>query len=207
MEKKNKRWLFNERIDDEIRRIYSNGSRGGGRETLAAFAKRIGYPYCTVQQRAGYLGLSKPYDARHPWSQREEEILRRNAHHSYKEIHRRLKAAGFDRSVIAVQRKTTNAHSKLYVELMSGEQVAQCFGVSSTTVYRWIKNGFLKAQVKDNHEHSHRLPSPQRHYLIHDNSIRDFVRRHPMEFDLRRVDQLWFLNLVFKDRLGEKVAA
>lgn len=197
------KYFYNERIDAEIRRIYLGGSRGHGRETLAAYAKRIGYPYSIVQKRATELGLTSPYSERPLWTPEEEAILRRNAHHSYKKIWKQLKAAGFDRSAVAVRRKITNADAKAYCEVMSGEATAQCFGVSDATVYRWIKRGLLKARLKDNA----RVPSPQQHYLIHENAIREFVRRHPTEFDLRRVDQLWFLNLVFEDRLGERVAA
>ncbi|MEK6323594.1 MAG: helix-turn-helix domain-containing protein [Acidobacteriota bacterium] len=196
------KWFFNERIDDEIRRIYLNGSRGRGRETLAGYAKRIQYPYSIVQLRAGKLEISSPYSARPVWSMKEDEILRRGAQHSYQTIWRRLRAAGFNRSLIAVRRKVTNAGSKQHSDMMSGSETAQCFGVSDATVYRWIKKGLLKARLKDNAA----IPSPQCHFLVHDNAIRDFVQRHPMEFDLRRVDQLWFLNLIFEDRLGAKDA-
>ena len=33
-------------------------------------------------------------------------------------------------------------------------------------------------------------------YLIHERDVRCFILEHPMDIDLRRVDQLWFLDLI-----------
>ncbi len=33
------------------------------------------------------------------------------------------------------------------------------------------------------------------HNLVSDQTVRYFVRRHPLEFDLRKVDQLWLVDL------------
>lgn len=35
-------------------------------------------------------------------------------------------------------------------------------------------------------------------WLIHQNDVREFIRTHPTAFDIRTVDQVWFVDLVFK---------
>jgi hypothetical protein len=33
-------------------------------------------------------------------------------------------------------------------------------------------------------------------YLIHEKDVRRFILEHPTDIDLRRVDQIWFLDLI-----------
>jgi hypothetical protein len=60
-------------------------------------------------------------------------------------------------------------------------------------VTRWIKSGHLKAKFRGT------ARGPQQNgdsYLIQEKDIRRFVLDHPTDIDLRKVDQLWFLDLL-----------
>ncbi len=39
-------------------------------------------------------------------------------------------------------------------------------------------------------------------YLIHESAVRRFIIENPMGFDLRKVDQLWFLDLITNGKIG-----
>ena len=43
-------------------------------------------------------------------------------------------------------------------------------------------------------------------YLIREKDVRRFILPHPTEIDLRKVDQLWFLDLITKRTGAVKVA-
>jgi hypothetical protein len=47
--------------------------------------------------------------------------------------------------------------------------------------------------------------SPADPLLVHRNDVRRFIQRNPMAVDLKRVDQFWFLDLVFDGKIGETV--
>ena len=66
-----------------------------------------------------------------------------------------------------------------------------CFGTDHNVIGRWIKSGKLKATRRK----TFKQHDP---YDISDGAIMDFVREHPMEFRLDKVDQEWFMKLVLK---------
>lgn len=43
-------------------------------------------------------------------------------------------------------------------------------------------------------------------YAIHEDWVHDFVIKNPMEFDIRKVDQLWFMDIVTKGKIGETIS-
>jgi hypothetical protein len=58
-------------------------------------------------------------------------------------------------------------------------------GSSFTTATKWIDRGWLKGTRRDETSN----------WYFSDKQIKDFLRAHPYEIDIRRVDQLWFLDL------------
>ena len=63
----------------------------------------------------------------------------------------------------------------------------------SFDVTRWIKSGHLKAKLRGT------ARTPQQNgdsYLIQEKDARRFILEHPTDIDLRKVDQLWFLDVI-----------
>jgi hypothetical protein len=66
-------------------------------------------------------------------------------------------------------------------------RLAQAFGVSRPKVERWIAAGLLG-----------RNPPVEGELRVSEKCVREFIQKHPRgEFDLRRVDQGWFVSVVF----------
>src|ERR1035438_3220876 len=71
--------------------------------------------------------------------------------------------------------------------------LAQALGIDPHAVTRWIKSGHLKAKFRGT------ARGPQQNgdsYLIQEKDVRRFILENPTEIDLRKVDQLWFLDLI-----------
>jgi len=63
-------------------------------------------------------------------------------------------------------------------------------------VTRWIKSGHLKARFRGTARTAQQNGDS---YLIQERDVRRFILEHPTEIDLRKVDQLWFLDYVESD--------
>jgi hypothetical protein len=75
----------------------------------------------------------------------------------------------------------------------SAYSLAQALGIDPHAVTRWIKSGHLKAKFRGT------ARGPQQNgdsYLIQEKDVRRFILEHPTDIDLRKVDQLWFLDLL-----------
>jgi hypothetical protein len=62
-------------------------------------------------------------------------------------------------------------------------------------VTRWIKSGHLKAKFRD----TARGPQQKGDRYLQEKDVRRFILEHPTDIDLRRVDQLWFIDYVEYD--------
>ena len=75
----------------------------------------------------------------------------------------------------------------------SGQGLAQALGIDSHVVTRWIKSGHLKVQFRGTGRGEGQGGDI---YLIREKDVRRFILEYPTEIDLRKVDQLWFLDLI-----------
>ena len=148
-------------------------------------------PHWALKKRARELGLARTKEL--PWSERELEILARYAWMSDERIRLKLKAAGYARTVTGIHLKLKRMRFKHDGSFYSANGLAQALGIDSHAVTRWIKSGHLKAKFRGT------ARSEQQNgdiYLIHEKDVRRFILEHPTEIDLRKVDQLWFLDYV-----------
>lgn len=134
------------------------------------------------------------------WSEEEQRILERNAHLSCQAIQRRLKKAGYERSVTAIRDRIALNNLRQDTPYFCQKQLAEFLGVSAQTVRRWMQEGLVKSQRKQT-EH----PADPR--LIHRNEVLRFIKRYPGSIDLSKVDQLWFLDVIFEGRIGDNAEA
>jgi hypothetical protein len=154
-------------------------------------AKKVGMPHWALKKRTRELGLARTKEL--PWSERELEILARYAWMSDERICLKLKAAGYARTITGIHLKLKRMRFKDDGSFYSAYSLAQALGIDPHAVTRWIKSGHLKAKFRGT------ARGPQQNgdsYLIHEKDVRRFILEHPTEIDLRKVDQLWFLDVL-----------
>src|SRR5271157_4972091 len=186
-----RRYVFTDQIDQLIREIYL--TRPAARKLLGIrpLAKRIGMPHWALKKRARELGLARTKES--PWSEPELATLTRYAWMSDERIRLKLKAAGYPRTVTAIHLKLKRMNFKHDGSFYSANGLAQALGIDPHAVTRWIKSGHLKAKFRGTARTEQQNGDI---YLIHERDVRRFILEHPTDIDLRKVDQLWFLDLI-----------
>jgi len=186
-----RKYVFIDQIDQLIREIYLNhrdAKTGFGTRPLA---KKVGIPHWALKKRARELGLARTKEL--PWSESQLAILSRYAWMSDERIRLKPKAVGFSRTVTAIHVKLKRMKFKQDGSSYSAHSLAQLLGIDPHAVTRWIKSGHLKAKLRG----TARTPKQNGDsYLIQEEDVRRFILEHPTDIDLRKVDQLWFLDYV-----------
>jgi len=186
-----RKYIFSDQADQLIREAYLSPRDGKGMSSIHLLAKRLGMPHWALKKRARELGLARTKEL--PWSEAELAILSRYAWMSDERIRLRLKAAGYTRTVTGIHLKLKRMRFKHDGSFYSANSLAQALGIDPHAVTRWIKSGHLKAQLRGT------ARGPQQNgdtYVIQEKDVRRFILEHPTEIDLRKVDQLWFLDLI-----------
>lgn len=196
--RKRKLYVSNDFIDQRLKTAYLKPDRKrSGDQSVKKLAAQIGWPVWALRKRAAALGLSRVKESR--WSDKEFAILERNAWMSPNRIRLKLKAAGFARTATAIDIMLDRRMARHSTPFLTGRGVALLFGVDSHCVTRWINLGYLKAARRGTERHE---ANGGDMYQIHENDVRTFVFTRPLEFDIRKVDQLWFLDLVTDGKIA-----
>ena len=84
-------------------------------------------------------------------------------------------------------------------------ELKECLGEDHHKVERWIANGWLRDRLQGTRRHDGNGRDIHR---FRETDILEFLRRHPEEINLGKVDSIWFLDLVLlKGReIGEETA-
>lgn len=188
---KNKKWVPTPEIDAVIKRLYAERVGRDRIPHLKVFAQKIRWPHWAIKKRGRELGLARTKET--PWSEEELTILERYAWMSDERIRLKLKASGFARTATAIHLKIKRTGYKQGGDFYSANSLAQCFGCDPHCVSSWIKHGYLTAKQRGQDRTAQQGGDT---YLIHHKDVRQFVVDHPMEFDIRKVDQLWFIDLL-----------
>lgn len=185
-------------MDAVIREKY-NGRRG----CVQVVVKALGWPEgrkWAIRARARDLGLLWPKSVR-PWTKAEDEQLEQWAGvRSTRWISKRLRRS---RGSIIHRAK----HLQISCAIREGytlKDLTACFGMSLMTVQRWVREGRIKGQRVASGTSEPGVFHDR--WQFSDAQVLKFLREHPTQYRLDRVDQTWFLDLVFGGRLGEKVA-
>jgi hypothetical protein len=177
------KWNSTETIDAEVRKVYSGTPT---KDAVRDLATRILRPRWWVAKRAAQLGVSVLlYEPR--WSKVEIMILEANIHKSIAKIQKALGNAGCHRSIASISSKRIKLEltSRNDPSVYNGNQLAALMGVHSSTVTKkWIRRGMLRAKSQENG------------FKILEADIREFVINFTAEFDIRRVDKFWFVDML-----------
>ncbi len=183
-----KKYPQSDHIDTMIREGYAAAKRKGD---IKALALRIGRPAWWVQKRATSLGLTRTVRTRlDRWTPPELAIVEEYASCEPRAIARKLRAAGFERTPTAValilkRRKIDTSDPDAW----TAGDLAQLLGVTSTAVRDWIERRGLIAK--------RRGTGPTSAFVIRRETFRRWVATHQRFIDLRKVDQVWFMELAF----------
>jgi IS30 family transposase len=151
--------------------------------------RMTGLPRWYVKRQAARLGLTMHLDRR-PWTRAELEVLENLVGRvSSATIAKRLGRA--ESSVVnklkrmQTSRRMRNGYTMRDVEM--------CLGEDHHKIAGWIKNGWLQDHLQGTRRHDGNGNDIHR---ICEEDILNFVRNHPQEINLGKVDQTWFLDLV-----------
>jgi hypothetical protein len=179
----NKKWRWTESMDVFLHHTYDPTLPGRSQE----IARRLKVPRWAVNRRAAALGLSRPKDR--PWSPQDEAYLEANLHR----FSTKTLASKLERSPTAVKLKAKRLGLRKYDEGYTASSLAQALGVDPHWVLARIRSGKLRAS----HRHTERRPQQGGDsWLITDEALVEFLREHPYDIDLRKVDSLWFMDLI-----------
>lgn len=136
----------------------------------------LGYNLHVLSRRAVHLGLS--FSRRRPWTQEEAALLESLAgRYSPASLARKL-----GRTFASIKAKLKQLEISARVsEGYSQADLQELLGASRTSIRRWCRMGWL----------------PVVNGRIPERAVARFLRSHPHEYQLRRVDEAWFKGLLF----------
>lgn len=187
------KWRFTPTQDAEIFRIYREVQPVGRNSAVKDLARRWDLPRWKVSRRARDIGAYEPRIKEAPWSESELHILELNALLSCEVIQRKLKARGYKRSITGINLKRKRMNFRAQQIPCSSRAVAECFGIDSHAVSRWIEKGLLKATKKGTGR------TPQQggdEWHIKDKDVRQFVIENTGLIDIRKIDKFWLVDLL-----------
>ena len=174
-------------------RIVSLYQRDTGNGQVRALARALAYPRWKITRYAIQLGLIAKQKKEPDWSEQEIRILERQAHRSPEMIQRKLKRAGFSRSVTGIVLKRKRMKFPGNLEGMSSRSLALCLGVDSHFVTRAIKAGRLKAERRGTKRTEVQGGDI---FYIKRKDIRAYILNWLNEIDIRKVEKWWFVDLL-----------
>lgn len=187
-----RRYPPDERLDEAIRRLYlSSPARG----EVSRFARSIGRPRSWVGSRAAALGVVRPRTAPLPWSAEEDALLEATAHLHPKSVATKLKALGASRSetAIVMRRKRLGMRAEGDPDRYSSRALGRVMGIDAKKVVRWITTGRLKAKRAGT---ARTEAQGGDEWEIHRRDVRAFLISHLGDWDHRRCDQLWLVEIL-----------
>lgn len=177
-------------IHAAIERVYQ-GDTGNGQ--VRALAIRLDYPRWKIGRYAIQMGWIAKQKKEPNWSDREVHILEHNAQRSPETIQRKLKMAGYTRSVTGIVLKRKRMHLLRSLDGISARSLADCLGVDVHFVMRAIKGGRLKAD----HRGTNRTDAQGGDiYYIKEKAIKEYIINWVNEIDIRKVSKHWFVDIL-----------
>ena len=169
------RWT--EEQDTLVRRTYAVGTKKELQAALNYATGALGRSRSTISRRAVFLGCGL-LTRRTLWAPHEIDLLERRAGvWSVNELCRRLK-----RSPCAVMGKISRMGiSRSLASGYSQRELSMLLGSSERAVRRHIQEGTIAV----------------RNGRISEHSVCAFLHQHPEAYSLKRVDELWFKDMLF----------
>jgi hypothetical protein len=156
---------------------------------LNRMIRQTGLPRWYIKRQASRLGLTMHMD-RKPWTHTDLDVLdnlvgRVSAATIAKRLHRPVSSVVNKCKRMRISRRVRDGYTMRDLEV--------CLGEDHHRISGWIKNGWLQDRLQGTGRHDGNGRDIHR---IHEKDILDFIKNHPQEIHLGKVDQTWFLDLV-----------
>jgi hypothetical protein len=158
-------------------------------QVLNRMIRLTGLPRWYIKRRAARLGLTMHMDRRQ-WTRAELNVLedlvgRVSAATITKRLHRPMSSVVNKCKRMRISRRVRNGYTMRDLEM--------CLGEDHQKIAGWIKNGWLHDRLQGTRRHNGNGRDIHR---IREKDILRFIKNHPQEINLGKVDQTWFLDLV-----------
>ena len=158
-------------------------------QVLNRMIRETGLPRWYIKRRAARLGLTMHQDKR-PWTAAEVAIIERLVGKiSALAIAKRLKRT--ESSVVLKIKRL--GFSRRVRDGYTMRDLEECLGEDHHKIQRWIANGWLRDRLQGTQRHDGNGCDIHR---FRERDIISFIKEHPQELTLGRVDQCWFLDLL-----------
>lgn len=187
------KWTFTPQHDARITAAYHEFTSSHDRTALTRAAADLGVPRWMVSRRGISLGLARAKEK--PWGEEEIALLREWRHYSPGEISRRFRERGFTRSRLGidVKRKRLRLTSHNQENGYTANALAGLFNIDQHAISKWIHNGLLRAERRLTCRTARQGGDG---YWIRRDDVRAFIFTFPEQIDLRKVDPIWFIELL-----------
>lgn len=182
------KYTFTPEMDKEI--LYTYSVNTDNKPRLMNLAKRFKMPRWAVYQRALKIGAVKKANQKRPWTEKEIEILEKNARYSPLTIMKKLARSGFQRSAASIVLKRKRMRFLSNLKGMSANLCAEFLGVDLHWVLNYINLGSLEAEAIRCDR------GGKVNYHIREKDLRKFIVYNPDLIDLRKVEKYYFIELV-----------
>ncbi len=182
------KYRWRSEFDEYLKAHYFGGLNRRFR-VLNRMIRMTGLPRWYIKRQAARLGLTMHVD-RKPWTRAELDVLddlvgRVSAATIGKRLHRPVSSVVNKCKRLRISRRVRDGYTMRDLEL--------CLGEDHHKISAWIKNGWLQVRLQGTRRHDGNGRDIHR---IREKDILDFLRSHPQEINLGKVDQTWFLDLV-----------
>lgn len=182
-----RRYFFTPEMDSVIRDRYDSST-----EVITTLAQLYSMPRWVIRKRAADLGVSRQHPGDYFWTPAEVHYLEENLGiHTPRYVAKKLKRTP---TAVVLKAKRLGASRGLPFGYYTATGLSECFGVKcSKTVTSWIQEGLLKAKRRGT-ERTERNGGDM--WMISEADVKAFIRKNPLRFDIRKVDQLWFIDIL-----------
>jgi hypothetical protein len=158
-------------------------------QVLNRLVRETGFPRWQIKKHAASLGLTMHQDKR-PWTAEEVEKLegwlgKVSAATIAKRLGRTESSVVLKIKRLGVSRRVSNGYTMRDLEA--------CLGEDHHKIQRWIACGWLRDRRQGTRRHDGQGGDVHR---FHENDIVEFIKTHPQEINLAKVEPTWFLDLV-----------
>jgi hypothetical protein len=182
------KYVWRPEFDQHLKAHYNGGLNRRFR-VLNRMMRLTGLPRWYIKRRAVCLGLTMHIDRR-PWTSAEVDLLERLVGTvSTASIAKRL---GRPENSIVTKLKRMST-SRRVRDGYTMRDLELCLGEDHHKIQGWIAAGWLRDGLQGTRRHDGNGKDIHR---ISEKDILNFVRNHPQELNLGKVDQMWFLDLV-----------
>lgn len=185
--RKPKKYLWTPERDQIVRDRYDSRVRGRAAEIGLSLA----WPGWVVKKRARDLGLAFPRGAWQPWTPAEEAFL--ESHAGTRHLHWMAKQLGRGLASVVMKLKRMSLSRRIR-DGYTIRDLEMALGLDHRRLARLVEDGKLRA--------AHHPDYPRDRWIFSEKDVLTFLRRYPKAYRLDRVDQLWFLDLVFGGKVG-----